>query len=184
MINAIAYLIVRAKKSKLFFYILPIFWILTSCISKVSNSKPDFRSIEVTYHNESGAQTIYIDSLGIILKCKYRISNKINSSICFVDTLSSEQIDTLNSLIRTIKLAKIETSYEDDHCQDGIGYFIRINLTGRLIQSKIWTCSTIDNDIFRFAKRISDLKIDKNLIDTMLIFETTKKLIIPIPPKK
>ena len=184
MINAIVYRIIRAKKGKKLLYILPIFWILTSCISRVSNSKPDFRSIEVTCHNESGAQTIHIDSLGIILKCKYQITNKINSSICCVDTLSSEQIDTLNNLIRTIKSAKIDTSYEDEHCQDGTGYIIRINLPGRLIQSKIWTCSTIDNDIFRFADRISDLMIDKNPIDTMLIFETTKKLIMPIPPKK
>jgi hypothetical protein len=174
---------VWASKSKPLFYILPIFWILTSCFSKVSNSKPDFTSIEVTYHNETGVQTIFIDSQGIILKCKYQITNKINSSICCVDTLTSEQIDTLNSLIQTIKFAKIDTSYEDE-CQDGIGYFIRINLPGRLIQSKIWTCSTIDSDIFRFANRISDLKIDKNLIDTMLIFETTKKVLVPIPPKK
>ena len=183
MINAIVYLIVRAKKNKTYFNILPIFWILTSCISKVSNSKPDFRSIEVTHCNESGAQTIYIDSLGIILKCKYRISNKINSSICFLDTLSSEQIDTLNSLIRTIKSAKIDTFYEDD-CQDGIGYIIRINLPERLIQSEILTCYTIDNDIYRFAQRVSDLKIDKNLIDTMLVFQTTKKVLFTIPPKE
>lgn len=69
-----------------------------------------------------------------------------------------------------------------NECQDGIGYFIRINLPGRLILSKIWTCSIIDNDIFRFANRISELKIDKNLIDTMLIFEKTKKVLVQIPP--
>jgi hypothetical protein len=163
--------------------ILVVFWIFASCTSVDIRSKPNFISIEITKNNESGAQTIFIDSLGIITKCKYQITNRINSSICCVDTLSSEQIDTLNSLIRNIKNTKIDSTYVDDRCQDGIAYIIRINLSGRLIQSEIWTCTTIDNDIFRFAQRVSDLKIDKNKIDSMLVFQTTKKVLIKSPPK-
>ena len=164
--------------------ILVVFWIFASCTSVDIRSKPNFISIEITKNNESGAQTIFIDSLGIITKCKYQITNRIKSSICCVDTLSSEQIDTLNSLIRNIKNTKIDSTYVDDRCQDGIAYLIRINLPGRLIQLEIWTCSTIDNDIFRFAQRVSDLKIDKNQIDSMLVFQTTKKVLIKIPPKE
>jgi hypothetical protein len=164
--------------------VLVIFWIFASCTSVDLRSKPNFISIEITKNCESGAQTIFIDSLGIITKCKYQITNCINSSICCVDTLSSEQIDTLNSLIRNIKDSKIDSTYVDDRCQDGIGYIIHINLPSRLIQSEIWTCSTIDNDIYRFAQRVSDLKVDKNLIDTMLVFQSTKKVLITIPPKE
>ena len=42
----------------------------------------------------------------------------------------------------------------------------------------------IGNDIFRFVHRVSDLKIDKNLINIMLIFQATKKILILIRPKK
>jgi hypothetical protein len=175
---------VKVLKMKSIISILVIFWIFASCASVDLRSKPNFISIEVTKNRESGAQTIFIDSLGIITKCKYQITNRINSSICCVDTLYSEQIDTLNSLISKIKDSKIDSTFVDDRCQDGIGYFIRITLPGRLIQSEIWTCSTIDNEIYRFAQRVSDLKIDKNQIDSMLIFQTTKKVPIKIPLKE
>lgn len=158
-----------------------IIWlmILSACNRSEKRTIAHFDSIEITYNNGwTGGQTVHIDSLGIIHKCKYHIISKIDSSICCVDTLDAKHIDTLNVKIDQIKTERIDSIY-DGHCQDCGGFIVKIKYDNKTIRSMIIGSNKFDNTISNFSKYVTGIKIDKNIVDSCLIFETTKYLIPP-----
>jgi hypothetical protein len=158
-----------------------IIWlmILSACNRSEKRTIAHFESIEITYNNGwTGGQTVHIDSLGIIHKCKYHIISKIDSSICCVDTLAAEQIDTLNIKIDQIKTETIDSIY-DGHCQDCGGFIVKIEYDNKTVRSTIIGSDEFNNTISNFSKYVTRIMIDKNQIDSCSIFETTKYLIPP-----
>jgi hypothetical protein len=152
---------------------------LSACIRKEKRTVAHFESIEITYDNGwTGGLTVHIDSLGIIHKCKYRIISKIDSSICYVDTLNAKLIDTLNIKIDQIKTETIDSIY-DGHCEDCGGFIVKIKYDNKTIRSMIIGSNKFDNTISNFSKYVMGFKIDKNIVDSCFIFETTKYLIPP-----
>lgn len=160
---------------------LCVIWliILSACNRKEKQTIANFESIEITYNNGwTGGQTFHIDSLGIIHKCEFHIISKIDSSICCVDTLDAELIDTLNFKINQIKKERIDSIY-DGHCEDCGGFFAKIRYDNKTIHSIIIGSNKFDNIISNFSKYVVGIKIDKHIVDSCLIFETTKYLIPP-----
>lgn len=153
--------------------------ILSACNRNEKQTITHFESIEITYNNGwTGGLTVHIDSLGIIHKCRYHIISKIDSSACFVDTLDAEFIDTLNIKIDQIKTETIDSIY-DGHCQDCGGFIVKIEYDNKTVRSTIIGSNKFDNTISNLSKYVTKIKVDKNLIDSCLIFETTKYLIPP-----
>ena len=149
--------------------------LLVSCEQKSHKVKSDFDLIEITYDNGwTGGSTVHIDSSGIITKCKYHIISSIESAVCCVDTLDSNLIDSLNVKIDKIKNERIDSIY-DGGCQDCGGFFIKLQYDDKIIRSMIIGYDEIDNSISSFAKYVTGLMIDKNQIDSVIVFETTKK---------
>lgn len=153
--------------------------ILSACTRKEKQTIAHFESIEITLNNGwTGGLTVHIDSLGIIHKCKYHIISKIDSSICCFDTLNANLIDTLNFKIDQIKTETIDSIY-DGNCEDCGGFIVKIKYDKKTIRSMIIGLNKFDNTISNFSKYVTRIKIDKNLVDSCLIFETTKYLIPP-----
>jgi hypothetical protein len=153
--------------------------ILVSCGQKSHKVKSDFDLIEITYDNGwTGGYTVHIDSLGIITKCKYHIISNIDSAVCYVDTLDSKHIDSLNIKINQVKSEKIDSIY-DGHCQDCGGFIIKLQYDKKTIRSMIIGSDKFYNTISSLAKYVTGLMIDKNRIDSVIVFETTKVLIPP-----
>ncbi len=166
---------------KPFVYILSLL-LLVSCQHSINRGEPQFVSIEITHDNGwTGGQTAYIDSHGIIMKCKYHIISQIDSAICCSDTLDSHIIDSINSYINILKYEVIDSIY-DGHCHDCGGYIININLDSMTIKSVIVGTNEFDNTISKFANFISNITIDYNVMDTVIVFKTTKYIIPPPPP--
>jgi hypothetical protein len=153
--------------------------ILISCGQKIKRDKNSFSDIEITYDNGwTGGLTVHIDSSGIIKKCEYHIISEIDSAICFIDTLDFSILDTLNAKIKKLKNATIDSLY-DGHCQDCGGFIIKIKYDNRTVRTMIIGHDKFDNSISSFARYVTDLKIDRNSLDSIIIFETTKFLIPP-----
>ena len=139
-------------------------------------------SIEITHDNGwTGGQTVFIDSLGIIIKCKYHIISQIDSAICCSNTIDAHIIHSINTYINILKHEVINSIY-DGHCHDCGGYIINITLDSMTIKSVIVGAYKFDNTISKFAKFISNITIDYNVMDTVIVFKTTNFIIPPPPP--
>jgi hypothetical protein len=159
-----------------------LFLISFSCKENILEVKGHFDFIEITNFNGwTGGSTVQIDSLGIIKKCNYHIISHIDSAICCIDTLDYKIIDTLNVMIDKLKFESIDTLY-DGHCEDCGGYFINIGFDNKTIKSMIIGRNKFVNNISKFAVYVSHIMIDKNQIDSVIVFETTKFMIPPPPP--
>jgi hypothetical protein len=173
------YKLVGNNIMKIAYGLILIILIGTSCNLKEYKKKPHFESIEITYYNGwTGGQTVYIDSLGIITKCKYHIISRIESSICCIDTLDSQQIDSLNVMFDSFKNEKIDSIY-DGHCVDCGEFYIEIKCKSKTIKSTMIGSNEFENQISRFAEYVTDIMIDKNQIDSLIVFKTTKRMIPP-----
>jgi hypothetical protein len=156
--------------------------ILLSCSEGTNKEKAHFRIIEITELNGwTGGLTVQIDSLGIITKCKYHVISKIDSAICCLDTLDHQAIVTLNNFIDKLKLQNIDTLY-DKHCQDCGGFFVKVSYDHKLLETTIIDNNDTSSYISKFAHYVTNIMIDRNLMDSIIVFETTKFIIPPPPP--
>jgi hypothetical protein len=159
------------------------FILLCSCNRTINKTNADFSIIEITeYNGWTGGSTIHIDSLGIITVCDYHAISTIDSAKCYVDTLNYRIVDTLNYYSNKLIFEETDSLY-DGHCEDCGGYHIKIVRGGRILKSMIIGRNEFSNDVSNFADFVTSIKIDKNVIDSVMIFETTKILIPPpFPP--
>jgi len=156
--------------------------ILISCSERTDKEKTHFSTIEITEFNGwTGGITVYIDSFGIITKCQYHVISKIDSAICCLDTLDQLIIDTLNIFIDKLKIQNIDTLYEK-HCQDCGGYFVKVYYDHKILKTIIIDHNDTSSYISKFAQYVTSIMIDKNVMDSTIVFETTKFMIPPPPP--
>ena len=156
--------------------------ILVSCSERTNKEKTHFNTIEITEFNGwTGGLTVLIDSFGVITKCKYHVISKIDSTICCVDTLDQQTIDTLNIFIDKLKLQNIDSLY-DRHCQDCGGYFVKVFYDHKILETRIIDHNDTSSNISKFAHYVTNIMIDKNVMDSIIVFETTKFIIPPPPP--
>jgi hypothetical protein len=157
--------------------------ILVSCSERTDREKTHFNNIEITEFNGwTGGLTVNIDSCGIITKCQYHVISKIDSAICCLDTLDLLTIDTLNLFIDKLRLQNTYTLY-DRHCQDCGGYFIKVFYDHKIIKTILIDHNDTSSYISKFAHYVTSIMIDKNVMDSIIVFETTKFMIPPPPPK-
>ena len=161
--------------------IFSILFCIVSCKSVEDVRKPNFKLIEITINNGwTGGGTIHIDSLGVIIECKYHIISEIDSVECYTDTLSTSQMDSIILNLEKVETSKINSIY-DSHCEDCGSFIIKVISLKDTIESMIIGLHEFDNALSNFANHISNIKIKHNKTDSICIFETTKFL-IPAKP--
>jgi hypothetical protein len=116
-------------------------------------------------------------------KCFYYIALSIDSSDCFKDTLSEENYVWVNQMVDSLRNEKIDSIY-NENCSDCSFSIIRIKYSDRTIQSIVIGERNFKNSqIASFASFIRDLPAEKYHADSSRIFETTRYLIPPRPPR-
>ena len=159
--------------------LLPI--LISSC--KSSNYKKELNCdyVEITHYNGwTGGSTIHISRDLTFKKCYYHIISDIDSCSCYIDTLSGKYYGRINAMIDSLKDAKIDTMY-NGNCEDCGGFNITIQYHNKIVKSMIIGVGMFDNRIYRLARFINDMPINKFHSDSCQIYKTTSFMIPPKP---
>jgi hypothetical protein len=116
-----------------------------------------------------------IDSRGV------RIFNT-SGPRCYIDTLNTSEIDSINNFLLKLRSEKIDTLY-DGRCEDCAFYFGIINYRDTVLRSKIIGAGEFNNDLTSFLRYVMNIKRnERNLINTWINYEATKFMMPPATP--
>jgi hypothetical protein len=156
--------------------IILILIIAVSCHNGVSIEKTNFDFIEITHYDNWGpSSTVYIDSAWIIKCCLYYH----DSSVCHIDTLDLILRDSISNKIKRLKSIIVDSLYEGHYADCG-AYAIRLGYDKKIINSTIIGLNDFNNQIASFSAFITSIQINKNKIDSMIMFETSR-FVVPFP---
>jgi hypothetical protein len=145
--------------------------------------KPIYKSIELSYSNGwNHAFSLEINSNNIVRKCEYKIKKGLDSTVCYVDTVSEASIDSLNYFVSRLNIERPDTLY-DDMCEDCDWYIIRVKQDNKQIESKVEGDRHQKLLVDSLAQFIFKRSFGMNhKVDTTYYFKFKEEIFPPPPP--